>query len=118
MMWILEKAELISKNAHTLYIGIFFLSLAIVSFVAVLKSRKAKISETINRLIKENPNKIMAYRFGEDRITVNQTSAMVQANIYIEYSYVSNAVKIDGTSFYFTTRNGLHYLRSGGPSEN
>ena len=103
-------ADLLLENAHTLYAGMFFLPLALVSFFAVLKNRKVKISEAVNKQIQENPNKTMEYQFGEDYITVNQTSVKVQSNTCIEYSYIIEAKKMDDTSFYFVTRNNLFYV--------
>ena len=103
-------ADLLLENAHTCYAGMFFLSLALVSFFAVLKNRKVKISEAVNKQIQENPNKTMEYQFGEDYITVNQTSAKIEFNTRIDYSYILEAKKMDDTSFYFVTRNNLFYV--------
>ena len=52
-------ADLLLENAHTCYVGMFFLSLALASFFAVLKNRKVKISEAVNKQIQENPYKVI-----------------------------------------------------------
>lgn len=107
---VLIIADLLLENFHTLYAGMFFLALSLLSFFAVIKNRKSKISEAVKKQIQENPNKTIEYQFEDDYIMVNQTSDNVQSNTRIEYSYISKAVKMDETSFYFVTKNPLFYV--------
>lgn len=103
-------ADILLENFHTLYGGIFFLTLSLVVIFALIKNRKSKLSEAVKKQIRENPNKTMEYQFEDDYIIVNQTSDNVQSNTRIEYSYISQVVKMDETSFYFVTKNPLFYV--------
>ena len=106
----LTIADFLLENFHTLYAGIFFLALSLVVIFALIKNRKSKLSEAVKKQIQENPNKTIEYQFGEDYITVNQTSAKIECNTRIDYSYILEAKKMDDTSFYFVTRNNLFYV--------
>jgi len=103
-------ADFLFENLHTLYAGLFFLLLSLVVIISLIKNRKAKLSEAIKKQMEENPDKTIEYQFGEDYITINQTSAKVESNTRIEYSYIKEAIKMDDTSFYFVTRNNFFYV--------
>ena len=87
----LTIADFLLENFHTLYAGMFFLALSLVVIFALIKNRKSKLSEAVKKQIQENPNKTIEYQFGEDYITVNQTSAKVESNTRIDYSYIIEA---------------------------
>ena len=106
----LTIADFLLENFHTLYAGMFFLALSLVVIFALIKNRKSKLSEAVKKQIQENPNITTEYQFGEDYITVNQTSAKIECNTRIDYSYILEAKKMDDTSFYFVTRNNLFYV--------
>ena len=106
----LTIADFLLENFHTLYAGVFFLALSLVVVFVLIKNRKSKLSEAVKKQIQENPNITTEYQFGEDYITVNQTSAKIECNTRIDYSYILEAKKMDDTSFYFVTRNNLFYV--------
>ena len=92
------------------YIGTFFLTADLILLCVLFQNRKSKIRRIADRNMRENPDKVLEYRFAEDHIAVNQMGARFRATYQIDYSYIGKTVKMDSKACYFIVRNNISFV--------
>ncbi len=103
-------ADLLSEQAVTADAGIFFLIFSVVAAIALLKQRKSKWGQAVQKSIDDNPNKKQEYQFEDNAITVIQESDKVQSTTKIDYSYIASVVMVDSNTCYFLTKGNIYYI--------
>lgn len=94
---------------ETLLVGLMFLILFIQYFAFLIRVSNKSIIERINKVLYDDPNKVVKYKFRDDYFSAIIKSDNTYSTNDVKYSFISKVVKIDDKLFYILRKDNFYY---------